>query len=54
MKVILVHVPRPEYRQGALERTFIMIMPVGLLGLADLLDRQGHQVEVLHLGLATG
>ena len=53
MKVILVHVPRPEYRQGALERTFIMIMPVGLLGLADLLDRQGHQVEVLHLGLAT-
>ena len=54
MKVILVHVHRPEYRQGALERTFIMIMPVGLLGLADLLDRQGHQVEVLHLGLATG
>ena len=53
MKVILVHVPRPEYRAGSLRRTFIMIMPVGLLGLADLLDRRGHQVEVLHLGLAT-
>ncbi len=53
MKVTLVHVPRPEHRNGRLERTFIMIMPVGLLGLADLLDRQGHEVDVIHLGLAT-
>ena len=53
MRVTLVHAPRPEHRNGRLERTFIMIMPVGLLGLADHLDRQGHQVEVIHLGLTT-
>lgn len=53
MRVTLVHVPRPEYAGGDLQRTFIMIMPVGLLGLADALDRDGHEVEVLHLGLAT-
>ena len=53
MKVCLVHVPRPEYAGGELQRTFVMIMPVGLLGLADALDRRGHQVEVVHLGLAT-
>ena len=52
MKITLVHVPRPEYAGGQLRRTFIMIMPVGLLGLADALDRDGHDVEVLHLGLA--
>ena len=53
MKVCLVHVPRPEYAGGELQRTFVNIMPVGLLGLADALDRGGHQVEVVHLGLAT-
>ncbi len=36
MRVSLVHVPRPEYAGDELQRTFIMIMPVGLLGLADL------------------
>jgi hypothetical protein len=34
------------------ERTFIMIMPAGLLALADVLDRDGHDVEVVHTGLA--
>ena len=53
MKISLVHVPRPEYAEAKLQRTFIMIMPVGLLGLADALDRDGHEVEVVHLGLAT-
>jgi len=53
VKICLVHVPRPEYAEGELRRTFIMIMPVGLLGLADALDRDDHQVEVVHLGLAT-
>jgi len=52
VKVTLIHAPRPEYLDGELRRQFIMIMPVGLLGLADRLDREGHQVEVLHLGLA--
>ena len=53
MRVCLVHVPRPEYAGGQLQRTFINIMPVGLLGLADALDRDGHEVEVVHLGLAS-
>ena len=50
-RVTLVHAPRTEYQGRAVVRRSIMVMPVGLLGLADALDRAGHDVEVLHLGL---
>jgi hypothetical protein len=50
--VSLIHVPRPEYYGAGIAKTFIMIMPVGLLGLADTLSRDGRDVEVVHAGLA--
>lgn len=53
-RCVLAHVPRPEYRGAAVAREFINIMPVGLLGLADALDRAGADVEVVHAGVSRG
>ncbi|MFA6033439.1 MAG: hypothetical protein WC889_11115, partial [Myxococcota bacterium] len=50
-RITLVHTPRTEFLGDTVARSFIMIMPVGLMGLADVLDRRGHEVEILHLGL---
>lgn len=51
MRIRLIHLPA----SGPLERfprgTLIHIMPVGLLALADHLDRSGHDVQVWHAGV---
>ncbi len=51
MRIVLVHptVDLPPHR--APRGPFINIMPQGLMGLADRLDRAGHEVEILHTGL---
>ncbi len=45
--VLLIHVPRMRRDMNQ-----IMVMPAGLFSMADVLDRAGISVEILHVGLA--
>ncbi|MBM3466100.1 MAG: radical SAM protein, partial [Armatimonadetes bacterium] len=49
---LLVHVPKfnSAYKPFG-EMMFINLLPMGLLAMADLLDREGHSCRVKHLGV---
>jgi radical SAM protein with 4Fe4S-binding SPASM domain len=51
MRVALIHVPKIVRVAGQLDSLFATVMPMGMFGLADRLDRAGHDVEMLHLGI---
>ena len=52
MDVLFVHCPKfKNYYRPIGEYTFINYLPMGLLALADLLDREGYETEVVHLGV---
>ncbi|HOO55341.1 MAG TPA: cobalamin-dependent protein [bacterium] len=52
MKILFLHIPAgyDEQRKQNLA-LFNMVMPIGFLGLADLMEKSGHSVEVIHAGL---
>jgi len=49
--VVLVHVPKVARIDGQIDRFGAMSMPMGLLALAALLDREGVDCTVVHLGI---
>ena len=51
--VALYHLPVQLPREQAPRGPFVNVMPLGLLALADQLERQGHAVEVVHAGVET-
>lgn len=52
MKILFLHIPaRSDGGSRKTSRLFGMIMPVGILALADFLRRTGHHVEVIHDGI---
>lgn len=51
MKILLVHLPVILPPERAPRGPFINIMPVGLVALADRLERAGHEVEIVHAGV---
>ncbi|RLB60713.1 MAG: hypothetical protein DRI90_13105, partial [Deltaproteobacteria bacterium] len=51
MRIELVHVPKVVRVAGQLDSLFAMAMPMGLFALADRVDRLGHDVEIVHLGV---
>jgi len=49
---ILIHPPKMNNRYKPLGPTmYVKYMPIGLLALADNLDRNGHRAQVIHLGV---
>jgi radical SAM superfamily enzyme YgiQ (UPF0313 family) len=49
---LFVHCPKfNNYYRPIGEYTFINYLPMGVLALADLLDREGYATEVVHLGV---
>jgi len=51
MRVRLVHVPKFVAPHGTLDAVFVNIPAMGLYGLADVLDRRGHDARLVHLGV---
>lgn len=52
MKVLFLHVPKfNNYYKPIGDFIWINYMPMGLLGIADYLQRHGHEVQVVHLGV---
>ncbi len=51
MKIKIIHLPKKIYRQDKFRGYFITIMPLGLLPMADLLRRDGNDVEIVHAGV---
>jgi radical SAM superfamily enzyme YgiQ (UPF0313 family) len=51
MKIKIIHLPKKIYKRGKFSGYFITIMPLGLLPMAELLRRDGHDVEIVHAGL---
>lgn len=51
MRIALIHVPKIVRVAGQLDSLFATAMPMGLFALADRLDRAGHEVEMIHLGI---
>lgn len=53
MNVVLLHVPKQNRVPGAIapDSLAVMAMPMGLLSLADTLDRAGFPCEVVHVGV---
>ena len=52
MDVLFVHCPKfKNYYRPIGEYTFINYMPMGLLALADLINREGYETEIVHLGV---
>ncbi|HOX44661.1 MAG TPA: cobalamin-dependent protein [Myxococcota bacterium] len=51
MRIRLVHLPRLGPDERLPRGAWINVMPVGLLALADVLDRGGHDVQVWHAGV---
>ena len=49
--VVLVHVPKVAMVEGQIDRFGAMTMPMGLLALAELVDRAGVDCTVVHLGI---
>lgn len=51
MKILLFHVPKFVERDGRLDAVFANVPAMGLYGLADLLERHGHDARIVHLGV---
>lgn len=51
MRVLLAHVPKFVEKDGALAAVFVNIPAMGLYGLADVLEKRGHDARVVHLGV---
>jgi radical SAM superfamily enzyme YgiQ (UPF0313 family) len=52
MKTLLLHIPKfNNYYKPIGDFIWLNYMPMGLLAIADLVHRNGHEVEVVHLGV---
>ncbi len=52
LDLLLIHSPKTnDFLEPAGEATFINIIPTGLFVMADYLDKKGHRVRILHLGI---
>jgi radical SAM superfamily enzyme YgiQ (UPF0313 family) len=52
MDVLFVHCPKfDNYYRPLGDYIFVNYLPMGVLALADLLDREGYESEVVHLGV---
>jgi len=52
MKTLLLHVPKfNNFYRPVGDFMWLNYMPMGLLAIADFLDRHGFEVEVVHLGV---
>ena len=50
--ILFIHTPKlNNYYKPIGEYIFILFIPVGLLGLADLLNRNGYKTRIIHLGV---
>ncbi len=50
--ILFIHTPKfNNYYKPISEYIFILFLPVGLLGLADLLNRNGYKTRIIHLGV---
>ncbi|MFA6449008.1 MAG: cobalamin-dependent protein [bacterium] len=51
MKITIIHLPKKVFKRGKFSGNFIEIMPLGLLPIAGLLRRDGHEAEIAHAGI---